>query len=421
MLDLIRRRSPVAVRAGVLPLSVLALSLAACGGGDSGDDQGGGSGAAAGSGSTSGSDPFGTAGAAAAAGNGGVTWDPGGTAGTTGNPQPDLCGGSTYQPEAAELDMYIMMDRSGSMIGISIPPTPQVWEPIGSAIGNFVTLPEAAGMGVGISFFPYNSIQPDGTVNYAMWCDENLYANPAPPRGAPIGTLPGYAGSVQQAIIDNGPDPNLANNMYNGIEPGNTPTRVAMLGALAYARSWANANPARKTIILLATDGAPNICNSNIAAVSAVAADGYNGSPSIQTFVIGIGDIAGLNEVAAAGGSGQAIIVDANPQTASQQFLDAMNVIRGLALPCDYGVPQEALSDPTMVNLDFTDNAGATQRVGYVPDSNGCDGARGGWYYDDANAPTRIYTCPATCQLLKQNSSGKMDVAVGCATELLVQ
>jgi len=39
----------------------------------------------------------------------------------------------------------------------------------------------------------------------------------------------------------------------------------------------------------------------------------------------------------------------------------------------------------------------------------------GGWYYDNASAPTRIYVCPCTCARF---GAGRVDVRLGCEPRL---
>jgi hypothetical protein len=356
-------------------LGIGAIGLAGCSA--AGSDSAGAGGANAG-GSGQGATGSGATGA------GGTINITGGTNGAGGTGLPAGCGGDVYKAEGRELDMYIMMDRSGSML---IPFVIDLWTPIGSAIGQFVTLPEAAGIGVGIQFF--------GDDNDS--CDPNVYAQPA----AGIGPLPGNAGAIQQAIVNNTP-------LF-----GETPTLPAEQGAIQYARGWAQAWPAHKVIVVLATDGEPNKCNSTAASVSQAAADGLNGTPSIPTYVIGIGNIASLNQIAQAGGTGQALIVAADPAVASQQFVDAMNAIRGIALPCDYAIPSGGA--PNKVNLSFDEGSGPAF-VPNVGSAQGCDPAAGGWYYDNPSAPQRILTCTATCDLFKSKTNGQVNVVVGCDT-----
>jgi len=70
---------------------------------------------------------------------------------------------------------------------------------------------------------------------------------------------------------------------------------------------------------------------------------GVNGSPSISTYVIGVGpDLTNLNQIAMAGGTGNAYIVDSMAGT-TDQFIDALDSIRMRAgLACEFQIPQPA-------------------------------------------------------------------------------
>src|SRR5262249_24841427 len=139
----------------------------------------------------------------------------------------------------------------------------------------------------------------------------------------PIAPLPGVASSIINSINAHGPNTG-------------TPTLPALAGAIAYARTWAVAHPGHVVIDIFATDGEPGECDTDLNHINAVAAAGVAGTPKILTFVIGVGQLqAALNGIAAAGGTGQAFIVDTNTM-ATQQFLAALNMIRGTALGCNY-------------------------------------------------------------------------------------
>ena len=51
----------------------------------------------------------------------------------------------------------------------------------------------------------------------------------------------------------------------------------ALQGAIQFAQGWAKQNPSHKTIVVLATDGEPNVCQSTIQAVTQTAAAGVAG------------------------------------------------------------------------------------------------------------------------------------------------
>jgi hypothetical protein len=154
--------------------------------------------------------------------------------------------------------------------------------------------------------------------------------------------------------------------------------------------------------------------------VSAAAAAGVNGAPRILTFVIGVGhSLSSLNAIAKAGGSGNAHIVDDDPAKAQQEFLDALNSIRGTVLLCEYTIPQPSTGtiDPDKINVSYTPSGGQPVTIGRVGDVSACDATAGGWYYDVPGAPTNVIMCPATCDVLKSSANGQAQILFGCKTQ----
>lgn len=396
--------------------------MAACGGG--GSDGDGGDGFAAAGGTSGGTNTGGGGnvliGSGGSTSTGGATGTGGGVIGlggmgTGGGLNPDAaCASSVFQGERVPLDMYIMMDKSGSMGSQGF------WDPVRTAITDFVNAPESAGIGVGIQFFPKDSGGPSCSpfppcappcVPFGLicvpnvgggLCDPNDYLPPA----VTIQPLPGAA-------------PLIVNAMGMQMPGGGTPTVPAMQSALQAAGGWAQQFPGRKIIIVLATDGSPNDCNSSVQGVAQIAAQGANATPSVQTFVIGMGAVAGLDQIAMAGGTGSALIVD--PASGGQDFLDAMNQIRGQALGCDFGIeaPAGEMIDPSQVNVLFTPPGQPDEIVPRaVAGAADCDPAQGGWYYDNPTAPTQVTMCPASCDRVVQ-LQGTVQIQLGCQTVTL--
>ena len=289
----------------------------------------------------------------------------------------DVCDEDVYMAEPKRLDMYMIVDDSASML--------PWWPATTDAINQFFQDPGSAGVGVGVQFFGEE-------------CDPNFYATPS----VPIAPLPGNMNALQTA--------------FPLLPLEGTATVPAMQGAVQHARQWATQHPDSKTVILLVTDGLPADCNSTVEGVVDVIAEGLSGSPSIQTFVIGIGiGLLALNDFAAAGGTGQALLVEAG---VAQELVTALNDIRGAALPCDYALPDGNGNtvDPKEVNLSYT-APGATEStpIGWVPTSMDCDPLKGGWYYDNAAAPSRLIACDQSCGTLK-DAGGQVSVVLGCPT-----
>ena len=117
------------------------------------------------------------------------------------------------------------------------------------------------------------------------------------------------------------------------------------------------ANPTHVAVAVLATDGLPEECNpSDIPGIAQIAADGFAATPSVITFVIGVGtEVAALNQIAQKGGSNNAFIVN-TAMNVNMQFTTALNAIRGASLGCNYLIPVPSDGsdvDYTKVNVDY--------------------------------------------------------------------
>lgn len=297
----------------------------------------------------------------------------GASAGTTG-----ACGGDTYAAETRPLDIYVIMDESASMIF-----PVDIWGPTSMALNQFFASPDTAGISAGIAFF-------------SGGCDIAAYRTPV----VAVAELPGNAAMLQMALAARLPGPGTA-------------TEPALRGAIAFAHQRAIDNPDRKQIVLLVTDGEPASCNATVESTSVAAAEGVSGTPSIPTYVLGLGNVAGLNQMAAAGGTNSAFVV--SDATQVQAVVDAINQIRGQALPCEYRVPTSTGSfDKNLVNLNWT-RGGTTTSIPFVNDAAACAGVATGWHYDNIDAPTQLIACDQTCNELKVGG-GDISVALGCPT-----
>lgn len=379
--------------------AVLALgAAAACSSATGGNTVGGGGnggGAAAGGGS----------GGSAA---GGGLLDGGGTGGNFGA----TCGADSYTGKLVPLDMFIMLDRSGSMQDDG------KWGAVTGALTDFVGLPGLDDIGVGLGLFPTKPAVPPpvkcaagcgaygpcllgscaGSIAPNDSCIDSDYATPVVAMGSIATVASDFISKIQ------------------GTSPGgdSTPSTAALRGAMIYATPWAAAHPDHVTVVVLATDGEPNNCNPNDTAHVALAADvAFKGSPSVRTFVIGVGSqLTSLNQVAASGGTNKALIVDGSAGT-GQQFLDALNEIRGAAR-CNYSIPNTGGDKPdfSRVNVAFTPAGGAEDVFPFVHDATACLGGPG-WYYDNLASPSQIILCPSSCDVVT-HQEGKVDVLIGC-------
>lgn len=334
------------------------------------------------------------------------------------------------------LDMVVLLDRSGSMAEDG------KWAATTTALQQFAAHPDSDGIGVSLGYFPetYSDVclpcdytcgvcfngccaPPTGDwcwsdgdcdgggicVDYMCHagggnatCDVGDYAEPE----VALATLPAAAGQLNISMANTSP-------------AGGTPTGPALSGALSYATELAAIPDGNDVVVVLATDGEPTECQpqaigdvASIAAAAAAAPD-----TPIPTFVIGVGDSTfNLNAIAAAGGTQSAYFVDADAD-ATDNFLATLNEIRRIAVACQYEIPDvQGTIAYDLVNVAYkSTELDPLTPLANVANESAC-AISGGWYYDDAAAPTAIVMCPATCEALQGGDSTQVEIVYGCET-----
>jgi hypothetical protein len=408
--------------------------------------------------------------------------DDGGTGGIPDDGGLKACATEQQQATLLPLDLYIMQDTSGSMSDPASGSTSK-YDAVRTAMNAFVNDPASAGMGVGLQFFPQFKPGAPATCTTATSCGAfgpcNIHVcvaagpikyctqdsdcgagvkcgdlgecaignTPCAKSGGQVvgcvnstfclGYASGYCTGRDSCTATDYSTPNVPIQLLPGVAAqitaafnsktpeGLTPSSAALQGAIDRAKAHALANPGHTVVAVLATDGLPTECDTNMNNIAAIAAAAYAGTPSIKTFVIGVFAQAeqaqattNLNQISNAGGTGNAFIINTS-QNVAQQFLAALNQIRGSALPCQYAVPMPESGTPDFgkVNVQFSRSNGTKSTIVYVSDVNGCDPNTGGWYYDvnpSSGTPTKILLCPASCNAVKADSQGKIDVLLGC-------
>jgi hypothetical protein len=346
-------------------------------------------------------------------GSGGIQLGSGGsialtTGGTSGQSEAgaaaDTCARDTQKAEQLPADLFILLDQSGSMTLEG-----NRWDPVTAALKAFIQSPTSAGLSVGLQYFPLGAT----TTEDPAICLPANYATPA----VPLGALPAQAVPLVSSIDAH----HFTAAQGNDAAHWGTPTLPAVQGALQYLAAEATKHPERRPFLLLATDGLPSkLCTGNsIAGIATALQMGAAGTPAIQTFVIGIGKLATLNDLATAGGTGKpAFIVDGAGTTTQAELTAALGEIRQVALPCEYTIPPPTTGkiDPKQVNVEHSTDGAASSVFLKVENAAACRDGESNWYYDDELLPTKVMMCPAACQTLKQGG-GSIDIVFGCATK----
>lgn len=342
-------------------------------------------------------------------GNGGLalTGGTGGLAltGGTGPTLPDACAPVDVQPPSVPIDMYIMFDQSQSMSTMVTASNPPItwWTAAQQALTRFVQDPSAAGIGVGIQFFPYHGLVA-GTdpSSPSSSCNIQNYETPE----VEIGALPANATAIVASIQAHAPTTF-------------TPTAAALEGAVRHMQAWGPAHPGRQPAVVLVTDGFPTECDpQDPSLIAQLAKTAYDGTPRIMTFVVGFQDgeaLDNLGQIAKAGGTGNAILI--KDGDIGKQFVDAMLAISRTPIDCAFDIPSTTpAGDPVdlkRVWLEYVSQATLVpQTIPSLANLGQCASAADGWYFDaPPPASQKILLCPQTCQKIP---AGAVHLKLGC-------
>ncbi len=332
--------------------------------------------------------------------------------------------------QSVPLDMFIMLDQSGSMSD-TVAGGGTKWSAVTGALDSFLQQPNLTGISAGIQYFGLASSGGSCTVLSCSTnadcgasacgpCVANICSGAIGGGGGDSCTASDYAKAEVEIAALPGVAPQIHTSMGMHSPTTGTPTSAALQGAIDHASAWAHAHSPDAVAVVLATDGDPEECDTNLSDIDAIAAAGYAMTPKIPTFVIGVGSsLSNLNGIAAAGGTTQAFLVDTNANV-NQQFLAAMNAIRNSAT-CTYTIPVPQTGTPNYqeVNVVFTPSGGAPVTIPNVPDKSSCPANGNGWYYDNNAAPTTIILCESTCGTVQADATGTVGITLGCATVIL--
>lgn len=216
-------------------------------------------------------------------------------------------------------------------------------------------------------------------------------------------------------------------------------TRIegALRGIARYTSS--NQTPGREMIGVLITDGDATNCDTNNNRLAGIIAQHLNDT-GLRTFIIGMdgANESRLEQLAVAGGAephddfcgGLAGPCHYwNVGDASGEVLaNALQAIsqQAVPLPCEIDVtdltaPAGEELDYGRVNVTLTQGDAVTT-IPKVGSAGACPIDQPAWYYDVPIAPSKIHLCQSACDLVSQAGDGaNLNVVAGCTATIVVQ
>lgn len=295
---------------------------------------------------------------------------------------PEFCVRGDFSSGYGDVGLHLLLDSSLSMDDAS------KWNSATAAVSALVDDPSAAGLELGLQFFPLGED-----------CDPDHYALPA----VALDFLPGNADKVKTALASRQPK-------------GNTPMAPALRGAVSYVRALRLADSSRDVAVVLVTDGAPDTCQSSTRTVVEIATEAASVEPRVRTFVVGLanGYVTDMNRIAAAGGTGEAILIDSDPSTA-QKLVTTLKTVRDTQRLCRYAVPDAGAAKPTAddvsVSMQITPDS---MRIPLPRVASAGQCGNGGFFVDDAANPKAVSLCPSTCLTVHSDTRSHVEVVLGC-------
>lgn len=337
--------------------------------------------------------------------------------------EEEACARSEFLAEPLPVDLYVMLDRSGSMnIPESLPPSTEGDCNIGdetvsrwcytlNALNGFFTSGDTAETGVALQFFPNGSCSETPPIGHN--CCESGACCAGVPDSTPavaLGSLSANHDALVTALNDQSPA---------GVT---TPIEAALRGMVAW--TGANKTQLRSMAGLLITDGEPSGCSDNTELLAAIVGQ-HLGDTGIPTFVLGMdgAKFAPLEAIAEAGGAGghddycpsgirpcHVYNVGNGDPTA---FALALEQIKGSVVQCRFAMPttDSGVVDPRHLDVVYRHDSG--QQVLTRSDSpESC--SAGGYFFDDNDAPSEVSLCPETCADLRAAQASEVILSVDC-------
>ncbi len=244
---------------------------------------------------------------------------------------------------------------------------------------------------------------------------------------------PGYMDQAQHTALS---------SKLTASPPGtSTPTYAGIIGGYHVLQAFQPQAPLEqngKKVLVLVTDGVPDgdTAEQQQCITEATTELGLTDPLGpIKTFAVGVGPFPGsagsydpkfMSNLAIAGGTRSSPQCDPNSSNVAnvchfqitpggqsaaqlkQEFINALNKIRGIAAGCEFTLDTTGDVDPKKVNVIFTDGNGKDH---VVPQD-----ANNGWTYDDPNHPTKVILHGQSCGDVTADLNGNVRVILGCAS-----
>jgi hypothetical protein len=377
----------------------------------------------------------------------GSNGDAGGGANGDGGP---MCKTSENTADLRPVSLGVAFDVSGSMGQLDCPQwfhDPEVkWKPVVEATSAFLEDPSATNIRASLVLFPSEG------ATLAEKCETARYETPSVAMTNIPSTLfrqsltaYGTAGGVGVAGAYTLPVPG---GQYVGVNGrgyswrGNTPTAAALAGTASYLKTLRGTDTEGVFAIVLVTDGVPSVCsglditttatsifqndgipiyvigvqNPTVAPASAPWAEGWNCGNSANANTPLVPDpnaLTNLNNIAVAGGTTSATLIDTgNPAATKAVLLEEMRRIRAKAMSCELvrpAPPAGETFDAEKVNVRYDSKDAASTPLVYSADCS----AENGWRYKTP-ANDVIELCADTCAKVQKDPWAKLLVEFGC-------
>jgi hypothetical protein len=278
--------------------------------------------------------------------------------------EPPVCGEQEFTLTKAPPNVMLVIDRSASMVEPIAPGvTTTKYDDLKGAIGSMVGRYDAT-MRFGATFFASDDDCQPGTVGQV-----------APQNGETI-----------------------ENDLKLRPPGGNTPT-AATLDAVIQSHQLADET--RPNYLVLATDGIPNCDDVDVKArINAL----YGGTPSVRTFIIGLGSETDsepdlLNDWADAGHTARAGDVHYYQTNSSTALNAAFDAIAGQIASCDF----KLTNPPDPADISVSEN-------GYPVGPSWTSG----WTFDAGTQTLTLHGPP--CDAVKNEADTTVSVVFACPT-----